>query len=157
MITPARSAQRFRLLTIVRMYELCKPQREIAQIVDCCQSWVSRVLKRYKSLGLEGLLSEGKTRGPRSKLDTQELQCLSTMLIKGALSYGFKTDNWTRERIAKLIKDHFCVSYHPAHISRLMRKLGFSLQKPKARSYGKDDLEVVKWKKEHLPQLKKSP
>ena len=151
------SAQRFRFLTIVKLYRLKKSQTEIAHIVACDQSWVSKVLKRYKALGLKGILSRGKTRGARAQLDAQGLKRLSTMLVKGALAYGFETDNWTRERIAQLIQTHFSVSYHPAHVSRLMRKLGFSLQKPKTRSYRKDDLEVAKWKHEQLPRLKKSP
>ncbi|MEM9685947.1 MAG: winged helix-turn-helix domain-containing protein [Bacteroidota bacterium] len=151
------SVQEFRWRTIIKLHELGKGQKEIAQIVDCDQSWVSKVLKRYKSYGLESFLTKGKTRGAPTKLNDQALECLSLMLVQGALVYGFETDNWTRERIATLIRDKFSVSYHPAHISRLMRKIGFSLQKPKTRSYRKDDLQVSKWKKEQLPRLKKSP
>lgn len=150
------SVAEFRWRTIIRLHQLGKGQKEIAQIVDCGQSWVSKVLKRYKSFGLKGFLAEGKPRGAPTKLDDQALESLSSMLVQGALFYGFETDNWTRARIAKLIQDKFSVSYHPAHISRLMRKIGFSLQKPKTKSYRKDDLQVSKWKKERLPQLKKS-
>jgi transposase len=150
-------AQEFRLRTIVELHRLGKGQKEIAQIVDCSQVWVSKVLRRYRECGLEGLLVKGKAKGARAKLDDQALQSLSSMLVKGALFYGFETDNWIRERIAELILNKFSVSYHPAHISGLMRKIGFSLQKPKTRSYRKDDLEVSKWKNEQLPQLKKSP
>ena len=151
------SVQEFRWRTIIKLHELGKGQKEIAQIVDCDQFWVSKVLKRYKSYGLESFLTKGKARGVPTKLNDQALERLSSMLIKGSLFYGFETDNWTRARIATLIQDKFSVSYHPAHITRLMRKMGFSLQKPKTRSYRKDDLQVFKMEKRAITSIKKKP
>ncbi len=81
---------------------------------------------------------------------------LSEMLLQGALAHGFETDNWTRERMAELVLKQFGVRYHPAHMSNLMRKIGFTVQRPKARSYRKDEESVRKWREEQLPELKKS-
>src|SRR3712207_3439850 len=38
---------------------------------------------------------------------------------------------WTCARVAAVIRKGFGISYHPAHISRLVRALGLSLQKPR--------------------------
>jgi len=70
--------------------------------------------------------------------------------------HGFETDNWTRERMAQLVLRHFGVSYHPAHMSKIMKKIGFTVQKPKTKSYRKDEQSVRKWREEQLPELKKS-
>lgn len=78
------------------------------------------------------------------------------MLIKGALSYGFETDNWSRDHIMRLIKTEFAIDYHVSHISKVMQKIGFSLQKPKTKSYRKDEQAGIRWKEEQLPALKKS-
>ena len=150
------AAQEFRFRTIVELKESGHTQKAISELVGCSQAWVSKVLKRYLTQGEQGLKIKGKAPGATPKLTESQFSKLKTMLLKGALIYGFETDNWTRERIAKLIADKFSVQYHPAHISRIMKKLGFSLQKPKSKSYRKDDQKVVKWKKEELPALKKS-
>ena len=99
---------------------------------------------------------KGKAKGAQSKLSTDQFTLLRELLLQGALHHGFETDNWTRERIAQLIMDKFQVSYHAAHISRLMKKMGFSSQKPRTRSYRKDELQVQHWKTEQLPRIKKS-
>ena len=150
------SAQEFRFRTIVELYQSGKTQQEIAQAVDCSQVWVSKVLKRYKTQGDSGLQVKGKAPGASPKLTTGQFSQLKTLLNQGALIHGFATDNWTRERIAQLINKRFGVSYHPAHISRLMKRLGFSLQKPRTRSYRQDQEQVQIWKNKQLPALKKS-
>lgn len=147
----------FRFELIVKLSEEGKPQVEIASLVNCSQAWVSKVLIRYKTLGESGLKVKGKAPGKASYLKADQLESLKSMLLQGALQYGFATDNWTRERIAELIQQQFEVSYHPSHISKVMKKLVFTQQKPKRRSYRKDDQAVEDWRKEQLPKLKKSP
>lgn len=56
-----------------------------------------------------------------------------------------------------MIKRHFGVSYHPAHVSRLLRALGFSLQKPARRADQRDEEAIERWKEEKWPKLKKGP
>lgn len=65
---------------------------------------------------------------------------------------------WTCERVAQVIRKEFSVSYHPAqHVSRLLKKLGLSLQKPARRANQRDEEAVEHWKKERWPELKKGP
>lgn len=153
---PTISAQEFRNQTIIELHQSGKSQIEIAKLVGCTQAWVSKMLSRYAEQGREGLKSKGKAKGAKPKLDLSQLQRLEVLLLEGALSHDFATDNWTRERIASLILKEFQVSYHPSHISKLMRKIGFSLQVPISHSYRKDEKAVQKWKSKTLKQIKKS-
>src|SRR3712207_6622342 len=59
---------------------------------------------------------------------------LSELLARGAPAHGFRGEVWTCARVAEVIRKEFGVSYHPAHVSRLVRALGLSLQKPMRRS-----------------------
>jgi hypothetical protein len=43
--------------------------------------------------------------------------------------HGFRGEAWTCERVAGLIRREFGVSYHPAHVSRLLKALRQTLQK----------------------------
>lgn len=149
-------AKEYRFELMVKLREEGKSQKSIALLTQCSQSWVSQVLKRYKEQGTAGLKVKGKAKGKESKLSKTDLDVLKERLLEGALHHGFATDNWSRERICELIQKQFGQSYHVSHMSKLMRKIGFSLQKPKTRSYRKDEQGAIKWKKEELPNLKKS-
>lgn len=149
-------AKEYRYGLIYKLREENKSQKAIAELTQCSQGWVSKVLKRYKTIGIEGLKVKGKAKGNESRLTKAEFTALEERLLEGALHHGFATDNWSRERIAALIKTQFGQSYHVSHISKLMQKIGFSLQKPKTKSYRKDEQAVLKWKEETLPTLKKS-
>lgn len=57
--------------------------------------------------------------------------------------------------MADLIRRHFGVGYHPAHVSRLLKSLGLSLQKPERRAYQRDEEAIRRFKEERWPELKK--
>ena len=64
---------------------------------------------------------------------------------------------WTCARVAAVIRKEFGISYHPAHVSRLVRALGLSLQKPMRRANQRDEEAIKRWKEERSPELKKVP
>lgn len=148
-------AKEYRFVLILKLREEKKSQKAIAALTGCSQGWVSKVLKRYKGKSVEAIKVKGKAKGNESRLTKADLLSLQARLTEGALHHGFETDNWSRERIAELIKTQFGQSYHVSHISKLMQKIGFSLQKPKTKSYRKDEQAAIKWKEEQLPALKK--
>ena len=49
------------------------------------------------------------------------------------------------------------VSYHPAHVSRLLRRLAWSVQKPIQRASQRDEAAIAAWQTERWPALKKKP
>lgn len=151
------SAQRYRNERIVALKKAGKTQVQIADLLDCSQAWVSKLLKFHRTHGTVDTSDFRQKPGPKCGLTPTDLEQLKKDLKQGALAHGFRTDNWTRERISTLIGQKFGVHYHPAHISRLMRKIGFSVQKPKRRSYRKDMTEVTEWKEERFPAAKKKP
>ena len=51
------------------------------------------------------------------------------LLRKGAEAHGFIGQVWTTKRVATVIQTAFGVSYHPAHVSRLLRTLPGTVQK----------------------------
>jgi transposase len=64
---------------------------------------------------------------------------------------------WTTERVAELIKQQFGVSYHPAHMSRLLKRIKYSVQQPIERASQRDEQAIATWKEQRWPELKKSP
>lgn len=47
------------------------------------------------------------------------------------VAYGFTSGVWTCPMVARVIDEEFSVSYHPAHVSRILHELKFSVQRPK--------------------------
>lgn len=68
--------------------------------------------------------------GRQPKLTQVQRAQIPTLLTRGAAAHGFIGDGWTTERVAVVIKRTFEVSDHPAHVSRLLRQIGWTVQKP---------------------------
>ena len=63
---------------------------------------------------------------------------------------------WTCKRIAEVIKYKTGIHYHDGSISRLLKRWGWTRQKPDTVAVQKDEEEVRKWLEETWPELKKS-
>jgi transposase len=60
--------------------------------------------------------------GRRGALTAEQLQQLPELLGCGAESYGFQGNQWTTTRIAAVLQQVYGITYHPAHVSRLLSK-----------------------------------
>lgn len=129
---------------------------QAAQRIGCAPSSVMRWWKARKKRGDKGLAPK-EVPGRPPKLTAKQKKRLITILLKGALAYGYSTDIWTTARIACVIEENFGVEYHRDHIGRLMKSLGWSWQKPKKRALERDEARIEKWKREHWPRVKKTP
>lgn len=148
-------ATEFRFELIVKLHAENKKQSEIAKLLNCSQVWVSRILKRHAQNGSEAFKVKGKPKGKPKKMNMAQIENLKFMLLEGALAHNFATDNWTQERIKELINNQFSVSYSTAHISNIVKEMGFTLQKPVSKSYRQSEEAVAEWKEITLPSLKK--
>ena len=97
-------------------------QRRIADALGITQGAVSQWLKRAREGGGAEALRHYPAPGRRSALTPAQLEHLPVLLAVGAGAYGYTNDQWTTVRIAAVIKQVFGVSYHPAHVSRILRK-----------------------------------
>lgn len=108
--------------------------------------------------GVEGLKRRVATGAPPRLRENQQDK-LPKLLAQGAPAYGFRGDVgtclWTCERVAEEIRKEFGVVYHPAHVSRLLKKLRLSLQKSERRANQRDQEAIRRWKVERWPELKK--
>jgi len=89
-------------------------------------------------------------------LTPRQQRRLLQLLVKGPLSEGHATDLWTLPRIATLIGKHFGTRYHPGHVWRVMRGLGWTCQKPERRALQRDENAIARWKTRAWPRIKKA-
>ena len=131
-------------------------QQEIANALGVSKGAVSQWMKRGREGGIEGLKRRIATGAPPRLSEKQRTE-LPKLLGKGAPAHGFRADVWTCERVGEVIRRRFGVRYHPAHVSRLLRALGLSIQKPKRRANQRNEEAIEHWKEETWPELKKGP
>jgi transposase len=129
---------------------------EIAKRLGVDRRSVHRWLRAYRERGTDGLSSVPASGRP-PKLKARDREKLSHMLLEGATTFGYPTDLWTSPRVVDLIRRHFRVKYHAHHISRLLRSLGFSPQKPERRARERDEEAIRGWVKTQWPRVKKTP
>lgn len=129
---------------------------EIATRLGVDRRSVHRWLAAYRDHGVEAL-APVPVPGRPSKLTAQQRQKLARMLIEGATAFGYPTDLWTSTRVADLIRRRLRVTYHAHHVSRLLRSLGFSPQKPERRARERDEAAIRGWVRAQWPRVKKTP
>jgi len=129
-------------------------QTQIADALGVTEGAVSQWMKRVREEGVEALRHKPPP-GATPRLSNDERAKLSELLAQGAPSHGFRGEVWTCERVAVVIRKEFGVSYHPAHVSRLLQALRQSLQKPQRRANQRDEEAIEHWKETKWPSLKK--
>lgn len=95
-------------------------------------------------------------KGRPSKLSARQIGKLKTVLLKGASQQGYESDHWTLKRISDLIERLFEAKYEASAVWHLMKRIGWSRQKPQLRSVQRDEDQIEHWRQYVFPQLKKS-
>lgn len=129
--------------------------REVARKVGVAPSAVVRWRDAYQAKGEEGLRAKPRQGALQWKLSPQQRDRLAKLLLKGPRFHGYPTELWTLRRVAEVIEKHFGVRYHPRHVWRVLRQMGWTSQKPERKAREADDEAVERWRREDWPRIKK--
>ena len=110
----------------------------------------------WRAEGRTGLKAAGRA-GRKPRLGPQDLRRIEHALRAGPAAHGFATALWTLPRVAVLIKRLTGVAHHPGHVWRVLRALGWSLQRPARRAGERDEVASARWKSRRWAALKKTP
>ena len=101
---------------------------------------------RYNELGVEGLHDRwGK--GRPARLNPEEAAELATIILSGPDPEVDGISAYTLEDLTRITQERFGKSFHPASMSRVVRRLGFSRQKTRASHPQKDLAAAEAFKK----------
>lgn len=143
-----------RRLEAARLFTAGVSQAEVARRLGVSPASANRWHQSWRQQGKAGLARRGPP-GVRPRLRPAQLRQLERLLLAGPMAAGYGTDLWTLPRIAQLIEQRFGVKYHPGHIWHLMRKLGWSCQKPAKRAKERDEEAIQRWLSERWPRIKR--
>jgi transposase len=60
-------------------------------------------------------------------------------------------------RVVEVIRKHFGVTYDPSGVWHVLRRMGWTCQKPERRARERDEQAIAAWRKEDWPRIKKRP
>jgi len=116
---------------------------------SCVYDWIAR----YRDGGIEALRAK-PIPGATPKLNGSQLQWIyKTIIGNNPLQLKFEFALWTRDMVRDLIRRQFDIKLSPVSVGRLLKKLGFTPQKPLHRAYQQNPELVLQWQAQELPKI----
>lgn len=117
----------------------------------------SRSVNRWRQAARSPARKKKNARPPGRprRLSAKQVKRLEKELLRGAYAHGYAENYWTLERIGQLIWQLFGVRYHPSGVWHVMKRMGWSNQKPQRQPIQRDDRAIEAWKEEVWPVIKK--
>jgi transposase len=127
----------------------------ISQALRVHRSTVPLWIQNWNEYGVESL-PEGHRSGRPAALNSKQRAVLADIINSGPVAAGFNTGIWTSPLLAQVIEEEFSQTYHPGHVRKLLKQMGYSVQRPIASLVQADLAQHRKWVRYTYPKLKKT-
>src|SRR3989338_1588010 len=130
-----------------------KTQQQIADLVGCNQSAISRLIVKYNKTGnLKNLPRSGRP----TPLTKKNLAQLKAEFRKEALAANKKFCSIEVKQFSQIIEKKVNKKYSARHVERILHKLSFSRITPRSQHIKNDPKKVAEFRREFKKNLKKS-
>lgn len=142
-----------RRLTAVPYFKRKWSERRIAEKLGVSGPSVHEWKVAWKRDGTRGLRA-GRY-GRVSRLGAKDERLIRKNILAGAGAHGFQGDFWTLKRLTVGVRRWTNVEYEERSVWHVLKRLGFSCQKPMKRARERDEKAVRSWLTETWPEAKK--
>lgn len=141
---------------VAAVVERGRSKAEVARLFGVSRTSVHHWVKLYRRRGEAGLTPKRPGRAKQSgRLKGWQAATVVNMITDRCpdqLKLPFAL--WTREAVGELIEQRFGIRYSVWTVGRLLRRWGFSPQKPVRRAYERDDKKIKRWLDEKYPAIR---
>lgn len=124
---------------------------EAARLAGMDHQALRDAVVRYNAEGVAGLHDRPKGRPPR-RLSEGEEATLAAVILRGPDPERDDVCAWTRAALCQWMAAHFGKSFHPASLSRVLRRMDFSYQKARPVHPRADARAQTRFKKRASPR-----
>jgi len=130
-----------------------KTQQEIAELLNCHQSSVSRFLRKYEKMGVVQNLPRS---GRPTSLTKKRLSKVKNKILAAIESANNEFCSVSTKQVGKIIHQEIGELYSLRHVERIMHKLGFSLITPRPQHLRHDQEKVDQFRDEFKKKFSRS-
>ncbi len=142
--------------SIVRLLVQGHAPVAVAKMLDVSRSHVYSMRKTYDEKGIAGIREQtrGRRQGDKRVLTPeQELEIRGIIIDKTPEQLKLPGCMWMRENIRDLIIRKYRISMPLSTLGYYLSRWGFSVQRPKRRSYRQDEEKVSNWVEVEFPGI----
>jgi transposase len=151
-----RSADVFRNCLIILKSDSCDTITAIAEDLGCCTDTVARIRRPYRKGGIDAPRPI-KPPGRPGKATREYVEQMRRSATTNPLTLGYGFSTWSLARLSAHLAKTTGVRLSTDQLGRLMRRHGFSFQRPKHTMKGKRDEQAYEKSKAELIGFKKKP
>jgi transposase len=140
-------------LTACRRVRQGERPSEVMKSLGLCRTTIYLWLRAYREGGEKSILSK-KSVGPKEHLSPNQSRELRNLIYKkDPRDLGYQEGLWSRRIISEVIEDRFKVRLTLAGITKVLRRLKITPQKPLRRAYERNPELIKEWKSKTLPKI----
>ena len=140
----------------IKALESGKSQAAVARELDVSRAAVNGWWKRHREGGWKALRKRrrGRKTGTDRKLSVeQEKEVQRVIVDKTPDQLKLRYALWSREAVGELIKERFGVEYSLQNLSVILKRWGFTPQRPLKQAYEQRPAEVKQWLEQSYPEV----
>ena len=150
----SREQREKRRLKAAKLFKKGLSHADIARKLGVTNAAITQWRAVYSRGGAKALRSKGHP-GFASKLTAKKQEKFRKAILEGPLVHGYTTNLWTLPRLSAMMKKVTGVRFNPVWTWRMVRRMGFTPQKPQMKAKQRKERVIAGWKAKTLPKLKK--
>lgn len=145
-LSSSEEAKYYHRLDLVMLAINGMPIKEIAALYNESPTTISYWTKKVVEQGVDSLKS-GEHTGRKPRLSPDQLRQIDEDLQKNPYDFGYDLNLWDGSVLSRHLNDHYDVDIQVRQCQRIIRKLGYTLQRPQTKPYGSNPEAQEEFKK----------
>jgi transposase len=134
-LSDSAEAKYYHRLDLVMLAINGMPVKEIAALFNESPTTISYWTKKVVEKGVESLKS-GEHTGRIPRLSAEQLRQLDEELQRSPSEYGYDINLWDGPVLSRHLSERYAVDIKVRQCQRILRQLGYTLQRPQSKPYG---------------------